>query len=317
MPGTCAGRQGAIASVNLRRRTDLSSLPTRRKFLYAAAAGAAIGAVAMVGDDTILEANRPQLVSVEVSLPRLHESWDGFRIAQLSDLHYDAYFSVVPLRKAVEIVNRLQPDLVVLTGDFVTSPVSASRRLKRNAAAAIEPCAQLLSQLHASSGILAALGNHDLSTNAARIIDVLQSHAIPVLRNRSVSIAREGQRLWFAGVDDVLQGTPDLEQALEGIPQAEPVVLLAHEPDWADYVARYPVDLQLSGHSHGGQIRLPLVGAPYLPELGRKYPRGLRRIGSLALYTNVGVGTIRIPMRLNCPPEVTQITLRAGVLSRR
>ena len=295
----------------------MSSLLTRRQFFCTGAAGAAIGAIAIVGDGTIIEANRPQLVSVDVALPRLHESWDGFRIAQLSDLHYDDYFSVVPLRKAVEIVNGLQPDLVVVTGDFVTSPVTSSRRLKKIAAAAIEPCAQLLSQLRASSGILSALGNHDLSTNAAHIIDVLQSHAIPVLRNRSVSIARDGQRLWFAGVDDVLQGTPDLERALQGIPQAEPVVLLAHEPDWADHVARFPVDLQLSGHSHGGQIRLPLVGAPYLPELGRKYPRGLRRIGSLALYTNVGVGTILIPMRLNCPPEVTLITLRAGELSRR
>src|SRR6185437_12458805 len=117
--------------------------------------------------------------------------------------------------------------------------------------------------------------------------------------------------------DVLVKRGADLPSVLRPIPSGEPVVLLAHEPDWADYVARYPVDLQLSGHSHGGQIRLPLVGAPYLPELGRKYPRGLRRIGSLALYTNVGVGTIRIPMRLNCPPEVTQITLRAGVLSRR
>ena len=291
----------------------MSSL-TRRKFLYGSAAVATAGAVA--GDGTIFEANRPQLVSIEVPLPRLPESWDGFRIAQLSDLHYDDFFSVVPLRKAIEIVNRLQPDLVVLTGDFVTTPLEGSRRARTAAAGAIEPCAELLSQLRAPSGILSVLGNHDLDTSAAHIIDVLQSHAIPVLRNRSVSLDREGKRLWVAGSDDVLLGTPDLERALKGIPPTEPVVLLAHEPDWADDVARYSVDLQLSGHSHGGQICLPLIGAPYLPELGRKYPRGLRRIGSLALYTNIGIGTIRIPMRLNCPPEVTQITLRAGVRFR-
>lgn len=289
----------------------MSSFPTRRRFLYATAAGSAIGALAMVGDGTIFEANRPQLVSIEVALPRLHQSWDGFRIAQLSDFHYNEYFSVVPLRKAIEIINRLQPDLIVLTGDFVTEPLKEGRRRANAAALAIEPCAQLLSQLRAPSGILGALGNHDLSTNAAHIIEVLQTHAIPVLQNRSVSIAREGTRLWFAGVDDVLEGNPDLERTLDGIPPADPVVLLAHEPDFADYVARYPVDLQLSGHSHGGQIRLPLVGPPYLPNLGRKYPWGLRRIGPLVLYTNVGIGTVRIPMRLNCPPEVTLITLRA------
>lgn len=289
----------------------LSSL-TRRKFFELTTAGAVTGGLAVASYGTIFEANRPQLVSLEVTLPRLAESWDGFRIAQLSDLHYDDYFSVVPLRKAIDIVNRLKPDLIVLTGDFVTSPLQPSGHSRARAAAApIEPCAQCLSQLRAPSGVLAVLGNHDVDTDAARIIEVLQSHSTQVLRNRSLPIEREGKRVWFAGVDDVLAGKPDLKLALGGIPPSEPVVLLAHEPDFADFAAHYPVDLQLSGHSHGGQIRLPLLGAPYLPKLGRRYPWGLRRIDSLVLYTNVGVGTIRIPMRLNCPPEVTLITLRA------
>ncbi len=269
--------------------------------------------MALIGEGTIFEANRPQLVSIEIPLSRLPESWDGFRIAQLSDFHYDDYFSVEPLRKAIEIVNRLQPDLVVLTGDFVTSPIRKPGRLiGARAARAIEPCAQLLLQIRARSGMLAALGNHDATTDPAHIIAVLQSHAIPVLRNRSVSFEREGKRLWFSGVDDVLEGKPDLDLALKGIPPDEPVVLLAHEPDWADHVAKHPVDLQLSGHSHGGQIRIPLIGAPYLPNLARKYPWGLRRIGPLALYTNAGIGTIRIPVRLNCPPEITLIVLRVA-----
>jgi uncharacterized protein len=230
----------------------------------------------------------------------------------LSDLHYDEHFSVVPLCKAIDIINRLEPDLVVLTGDFVTSPMRQSGGARANAAAAaIEPCAQLLGRLRARSGALAVLGNHDVSTNASHIIKVLQSHAIPVLQNHSLPIERDGTRLWFAGVDDVLEGKPDLKLALSGIPPAEPVILLAHEPDFADFAAQHPVDLQLSGHSHGGQIRLPVIGAPYLPRLGRRYPWGLRHIDSLVLYTNVGVGTIRIPMRLNCPPEVTLFTLRA------
>ncbi len=288
----------------------LSSL-TRRKFLQLTTAGAVTGGLAVAGDGTIFEANRPQLVSLEVRLPRLAESWDGFRIAQLSDLHYDDYFSVVPLRKAIDIVNRLEPDLVVLTGDFVTSPLQHSGRARAMAAAAaIEPCAQWLSRLRAASGVLAVLGNHDVDTDAVHIIEVLQSHSTLVLRNRSLTIEREGKRLWVTGVDDVLAGKPDIKLALGGIPPSEPVILLAHEPDFADFAARYPVDLQLSGHSHGGQIRLPLVGAPYLPKLGRRYPWGLRRIDSLVLYTNVGVGTIRVPMRLNCPPEVTLFTLR-------
>lgn len=281
------------------------------------AAGVAVGAAATVGDGVIFEANRPQLVSIEVPLTRLAASWDGFRIAQLSDLHYDDHFSVVPLRKAIAIVNHLQPDLVVLTGDFVTSPLRDPRRHNtrrgaRAAAKAIEPCAELLAQLRAQSGVLAILGNHDVSADAPHVTAVLQSYAIPVLCNRSIPLEREGSRLWLSGVDDVLEGKPNLDLTLSGIPPDEPVVLLAHEPDWADSVVKRPVDLQISGHSHGGQIRLPLIGAPYLPVLGRKYPWGLRRIGPLTLYTNCGIGTIRIAMRLNCPPEVTLFTLRSA-----
>ena len=288
----------------------MSFSTSRRKFLQASAAVAAAGAAAVVADGAIFEANRPKLVSIEVPLSRLAESWDGFRIAQLSDLHYDDHFSVIPLRKAIDLVNQLEPDLVVVTGDFITAPFGDVRR--SFALRAIEPCAQLLAQIHARSGVVAALGNHDAYTGAAHITAVLNSHNISVLRNRSLPLEREGQRLWLAGVDDVLEGKPDLDLTLKGIPPAEPVILMAHEPDWADHVARSSVDLQLSGHSHGGQVRLPLLGAPWVPVLARKYPWGLRRIGPLTLYTNAGIGTILVPVRLNCPPEVTLITLRAA-----
>jgi uncharacterized protein len=283
---------------------------SRRRFLQAGAAVAATGALAVAGEGMMFEANRPKLVSIEVPLSRLPESWDGFRIAQLSDLHYDDHFSVVPLRKAVDMVNGLQPDLVVVTGDFITSPFFQRRPLQIQAAKAIEPCAQLVAQMRARFGILATLGNHDVSTDPAHITAVLEFHGISVLTNRSVPFERNGERLWLSGLGDVLEGKSDLKLALKGIPQAEPVVLLAHEPDFATYVKN--VDLQLSGHSHGGQIRIPLYGAPVLPVMGRRYPWGLRRIGPLTLYTNVGIGTIWVPIRLNCPPEVTLITLRAA-----
>lgn len=276
------------------------------------AAGAALGALAVAGDGTLYEANWPRLVSIEVRLPRLPESWDGFRIAQLSDFHYDDYFSVVPLRRAIGIVNGLQPDLIALTGDFVTAGglwARAGRRL-RVGTKAIEPCAELLSQLHAPSGVLAALGNHDVDSDASHIVEVLEAQGMPVLRNRSVPLERDGKRLWISGVDDVLVGKPKLDLALKGIPPDEPVVLMAHEPDFADYASTHSVDLQLSGHSHGGQIRIPFLPPPFLPPLARKYPWGLRQIGRLVLYTNIGIGTVELPMRLGCPPEVTLITLR-------
>jgi hypothetical protein len=287
----------------------VSSLPfTRRSFLRITA-GAAVAALA--ADAAILEPNHPRLVNIDLPLVRLPEAWNGFRIAQLSDFHYDPYFSVIPLRKAVEILNPLKPDLIVLTGDFVTVPVFAGKAHRPAFAAGVEPCSEILARMQAASGLFACLGNHDAGTDAAHITSTLQARGIQVLRNRSLPLQRNGSRLWISGVDDVLEGQASLDLALRGIPVGEPVLLLAHEPDFALQTSRRPVDLQLSGHSHGGQIRIPFVGAPYLPELGRRFPRGMYKIGRLTLYTNVGIGTIRVPLRFDCPPEITLFTLRS------
>jgi hypothetical protein len=203
--------------------------------------------------------------------------------------------------------------LIVLTGDFVTVPPFAKVfHTKKHSARVAEPCAALLAELSAPLGVFAILGNHDADTDPDFIVACLQANRIQVMRNSSVPLERRGKRLWLAGVDDVLEGDPDLDLTMKGIPSDEAVVALVHEPDYAHRVAEHPVDLQLSGHSHGGQIVLPLVGPPYLPPLGRRYPKGLYRLGPLTLYTNVGLGTIRIPVRLNCPPEVTLIKLRAA-----
>ncbi len=166
--------------------------------------------------------------------------------------------------------------------------------------------------LQAPMGRFAVLGNHDAVSDSRKIVSDLQAHDIPVLQNRSVPFERGKARIWLAGVDDALDGMPDLGQALDKVPPGEATVLLAHEPDFADEASLSKVDLQLSGHSHGGQIWIPGIGAPWLPSLGRKYPRGLYKVGNLTLYTNIGIGTIRAPVRINCPPEITLITLRAG-----
>ena len=293
-------------------------MPFTRRSLFKLSASVALTAIAV--DSSVLEPNSPKLVELTLPIKRLPAAWDGFRIAQLSDFHYDEDFSVVPLRKAVEVINTVKPDLIVLTGDFVTAPLFVSRRKKadefvsrRNKAAdLIDPCAQLLTKLKARLGLYACLGNHDASTDADRIFNTLQSHNITVLRNHSVPFEKEGKRLWLAGVDDVINGSPDLDITLQKIPTDEAVVLLAHEPDYATHVAKYSVDLQLSGHSHGGQVRIPFIGAPILPELGVKYSKGLYQVGKLALYTNVGIGTVNLPVRFDCPPEITLITLKSN-----
>ncbi|HET8825519.1 MAG TPA: metallophosphoesterase [Terriglobales bacterium] len=279
---------------------------SRRKFLYT---GAVVATGAVLSVDGFAESNDPHIVRREISLKRLPRSFDGFTIAHVSDFHYEHHFSVVPIQKSVEMVNELRPDLIVLTGDFVTVPIFERQRFLRKSSETAIPCAALLGQLEAPK--YAILGNHDATANPPLIIRSLEDRGIPVLRNRCVPIERGNGRVWLAGIDDLLRGTPRIDETLKGIPPDETTILLAHEPDFADEAANYPIDLQLSGHSHGGQIWIPGIGAPWLPSMSRKYPRGLYRVKDLTLYTNMGIGTIRAPIRLNCPPEVTLITLRS------
>jgi predicted MPP superfamily phosphohydrolase len=285
---------------------------TRRRFL-----GIAIPTVAalagVVSAEGLREASQISLKKIMLPVRQLPLEFDGFTIAQLSDFHYHPLFTAKVISDAVHLVNRFCPDIVVLTGDFVTISLFGSGRRKKSVIEAqAEPCADLLSQLRPKQGIFAVLGNHDQGSQPAVVTESLRSRGIRVLRNEAVALELSGSRVWLAGVDDVLEGAADLPRALHDIRRNETTILLAHEPDFADYAAAHPVSVQLSGHSHGGQIRLPFVGPPCLPELARKYPWGLHQVGGLKLYTNCGLGTIELPIRWNCPPEVTLVCLVNG-----
>ena len=277
---------------------------TRRPFLRWSAAAAT---VALAADGIWLEPNRPRLVRQNFFLSRWPEQLDGFTIALLSDFHYDPYFSIHPLHAAIPIVNSLRPDLIVLAGDFVSAPSFGD---VRKAAFAAEPCARLLRQMAAPHGLWAIMGNHDQDTDPEHVTRALQSEKIEVLANQSHAIERNGARVWLAGVNDVLSGAADLQVTLRHVPAGEAVILLAHEPDFADEASRFPIDLQLSGHSHGGQVRIPLLPPLYLPPMAKKYVLGRYQVGPLTLYTTAGLGTVGVPVRLNCPPEITLLTLR-------
>ena len=283
----------------------MSLIPTtRRQFLRWTAAA---GAVALAADSILLEPNRPRILHRDFFLPRWPERLNGFTVVLLSDFHYDPYFSIHPLHATIPMVNDLHPDLIVLTGDFVTVPYFGD---DRKGALAAAPCARLLRQMTAPHGLWAVLGNHDEATDHRHVTRALQAENIQVLANQSQAIERDGARIWLAGVNDVLSKTADLSKTLRRVPADEAIILLAHEPDFADEAAKFPIDLQLSGHSHGGQIRIPLLPPLYLPAMARKYVWGTYQVGPLTLYTNAGLGTIGVPMRLNCPPEITLLTLR-------
>jgi uncharacterized protein len=297
---------------SLRYTEKLDFAPvTRRQFLRVAAIAAGGALLAGTGYAGLIE---PEEVSVErlrIHLPNLGEQFDGLKIVQLSDLHYGPFTGAREIGRAVARANAEAPDVMVLTGDFVTAPIlgkPATNPAPRNAIL----CADILGRLRASLGVFAVLGNHDIQVNAPYVSGALAARKIRVFRNDREALERGASRLWLAGVDDVLYARPSIELALHGIPPGEPTVLLVHEPDFADVAARYSVHLQLSGHSHGGQIRLPLLGSPYLPPLSRKYPYGYYRVRNLQLYTNRGIGTILLPLRFNAPPEVTVITLHTS-----
>ena len=281
---------------------------TRRQFFLRAAA---VGTLALAGDSLLLEPNRPRIVRRDFFLRRWPHALNGFSIVLLSDFHYDPYFSVHPLHASIPLVNGLRPDLIVLTGDFVSVPAFGD---ERKAAFAAEPCAGLLRQMTAPFGLWAVLGNHDDNTDPQHVTHALEAENIRVLANQSVPIERGGGRFWLAGVNDVIGGTADLAATLRKVPRDEVVVLLAHEPDFADEACRFPIDLQLSGHSHGGQVRIPFLPPLYLPEMARKYVLGTYKVGPLPLYTNAGLGTVTVPVRLNCPPEITLLTLHSSKL---
>lgn len=273
----------------------------RRNFLKLAAAGAAagLGAAALgAGWATLIEPNWPVVEQIGVTLPRLPARLEGLRVAQLSDLHISSYTTAGDIERAAGLAMRQSPDVIVLTGDFIW------REVWQYAEELVEP----LRTLRAPLGVYAVLGNHDHWEDAALATRVLGEAGVTLLLNQAVRLDA-GAPLWLAGLDDVWERKHDMAAALAGAPDDECKLLLVHEPDYADEAARYPVDLQLSGHSHGGQINLPGYGRPVLPYLGRKYPAGLYQVGSLALYTNRGIGVIAPPVRFNCPPEVTLLTL--------
>ncbi len=278
---------------------------TRRKFLIAGAAGL-VGVAA--ADSVIGAPHRPVARRVDIRLKRLPEAFDRFRIAQISDVHFGPYMGRAGVERGLELAQAFDPDLLVLTGDFVSHNWGESHG--PNGARNAEPFADVVATTWKKTRVIAVLGNHDYWNGAEIVSRALIERSITLLRNAALPLEREKSRLWIAGVDDAWMGAADVGLAINKIPAGEATVLLAHEPDFADRAARYPIDLQLSGHSHGGQVRLPGVGALILPTLAQKYPIGLNRVGAMQVYTNCGLGVINPPVRFNCPPEVTLLTLR-------
>jgi predicted MPP superfamily phosphohydrolase len=279
---------------------------SRRNFLLGSAAGLATATLAVYAEGHAR--HELEVTETALKLRGLGSAWQGVRIVQVSDIHLEEYTEPWFLQRVVERVNQLAPDIVVLTGDFISrGPVRAV------AFRAMPVCAEVLGGLRCRERY-AILGNHDTVIGAKFVTDQLALHHIPMLVDAHVALERGGDRLWICGVNDPGTTHPSLTRAVPEKPDG-PVILLAHEPDYVDEVLLHPrapaIDVMLSGHTHGGQVRLPWVGPLILPPMGQKYVEGLFRFGHLQLYVNRGVGATGVPFRFDCPPEITVFTLQA------
>jgi predicted MPP superfamily phosphohydrolase len=286
--------------------TERKTRFSRRAFLGGSAAVA--GGMALYSGE--IARHEISVVTQPIAIDNLPAAFHNFRIVQISDIHLDEFTEPLFLRRVLGHVNALAADLVLLTGDYI----SYNPMPKDFVEGAMHRCGEVLSGI-ACPQRFAVMGNHDSYLGIPVVQPILAAAGIPLLVDEHVPIERSGQRLWLCGVNDPLTYVPNLSRAIPARPDG-PVLLMSHGPDYADDVLAHPrgalVDLMFSGHSHGGQVRLPLIGAVDLPTGGRKYVKGLFRLDRMQLYVNRGIGTVGVPFRLNCPPEITLFTLESA-----
>ncbi|WP_245159194.1 metallophosphoesterase [Blastococcus sp. TF02A-35] len=281
-------------------------LPDRSRRLFLArglAVTAGVVALGTAGTGAYFAGSAPVVRRVPVTLPRLSPALDGLRIVTFSDAHLSATYGGRRFERLVEIVNAQRPDVVAIVGDLVDDTVEELRE-------DVAPLGDLVSE----QGVFFVTGNHEYFTDTRAWLRHLPTLGVEVLRNERVPIVRGGASFDLAGIDDrvaAASGVPghgaDLDAALDGRDDATPVVLLAHQPFMVDQAARAGVDLQLSGHTHGGQ----LWPFDYAVRLDQPAVEGLSRHGDTQLYVTAGAGAWGPPMRIGARPEVTVVELRS------
>jgi len=275
---------------------------TRRRALGVLGAGIAGGAACLL-DAFWFEPGQLTVTLEDVRIPSLPPGLDGLRIGLLSDFHFRPGDDDELVAKAVARVRREKLDIVALTGDYI----SADPRV-------VPPMLSILETLSATHGVFAVPGNHDgWRGQVPSMRRQFEKKGFSFLLNQNSQLSIRGEKLAIAGTDFVWKGKPDPTRTLKGISSATPVIALVHEPDYFDEMAaRRDIQLQLSGHTHGGQCRVPIIGyAPRKVSYGRKYLQGQYACGNSKLFVTRGIGTVGVRVRFACPPELAILTLRA------
>lgn len=289
-----------------RRPITARSRSTAKHLVYRAArlaldfTGLALSVMAKAGISADID--HVDTSEIEIQIDELPERFEGIRIAQLSDIHFGSFLGVEGVERFIRLTRALRPDLILLTGDFVNRWLSESR--------AVIP---LLAKLDAPLGVFGVLGNHDHYAGADETQRMLWRYGIKTLDHDLEPIQVGGDRLWLLGSGDYIRDKRyDLNARLERLPADEPRIVLAHNPDSADLPRTRRVDLMISGHTHGGQVRFPRIGAPILPVYNRRYDQGLFRVGEMQLFVSRGLGMVGLPLRLNCPAQLPILQLVAS-----
>jgi hypothetical protein len=237
-----------------------------------------------------------------IALPNLPPEFEGKTIGVLADFHLGPFVGLPFIQGAVELAQSLHADAYALVGDFAHRGKQARETLP--------PCLGAVSKLEAPLGVFAVPGNHDMQDDGRVYRNVVQSVPLTDLTNRAVRVSIGSASLWFAGVDDLWYGEPDVEEALASVPDRAAVVLLSHNPDVIEKQPDPRIGLMLSGHTHGGQVYLPVLGAPWVPSAyGSKYLAGLVQGPASQVFVTRGIGETAVPIRFNCPPEINLLTL--------
>ena len=250
-----------------------------------------------------IEPNWIEVIPIDLTIPNLSLAFDDFKIVQISDLHFGRSMPAKRLNRFVKLVNQQNPDAIAITGDFVSTYEDFDR----------SEFVDSLSRLKSLEGVFSVLGNHDRwKQKTEKAKHFLAKSKIDHLDNQVTIVQRGREKLAIAGIDDPYWGKPDLEKVIAQLPANTPAILLVHEPDYLGKSSKtHKFALQLSGHSHGGQIRLPFFKPPILPAGGRKYFIGLNQEEDTMEYTNRGLGMSKVSFRFSSRPEITVFNLHA------
>jgi predicted MPP superfamily phosphohydrolase len=263
---------------------------------------------------TVIEPHWIGISHLHVKLLGLPRPLEGVTVAQLTDLHRSTLVSRSYLERCVRQASALKPDLIVFTGDYLThgrSERASSVYADDDPAELVRDCATCMAQAKARYGVFASLGNHDHWYDAAAVTRAIESAGIPVLRNKGTTVKINGAPLPVVGLGDLWTEGVNQPAAFAGV--ETPAIVLMHNPDGFENWSQPGNHLILAGHTHGGQVNLPLVGAPVVPSLyGQKYVQGLFRRGDTTMYVNRGIGVIWPGVRFNCPPEIAVFHLHSA-----